>query len=126
MQKPIPVALLRGFLEPVYCMAQGNQFINSSVYKIIRMNKQDIAEKVHGVLGTTKADAERAVETVIETIVSALKKDEDVSIAGLGIFKTKMRAARTARNPRTGEPVQVKAMRVPKFQAAKALKDAVK
>jgi DNA-binding protein HU-beta len=90
------------------------------------MNKQDIAEKVHGVLGTTKADAERAVETVIETIVSALKKDEDVSIAGLGIFKTKMRAARTARNPRTGEPVKVSAMRVPKFQAAKALKDAVK
>ncbi|MEI7719750.1 MAG: HU family DNA-binding protein [bacterium] len=90
------------------------------------MNKQDIAEKVHGVLGTTKADAERAVECMIETIVSALKKEEDVSIAGLGIFKTKMRAARTARNPRTGEAVQVKAMRVPKFQAAKALKDAVK
>lgn len=90
------------------------------------MNKQDIAEKVHGVLGTTKADAERAVETVVETIVSALKKNEEVSIAGLGIFKTKMRAARTARNPRTGESVQVPSMRVPKFQAAKALKEAVK
>jgi len=90
------------------------------------MNKQDIAEKVHGVLGTTKADAERAVEAMIEAIVSSLKKDEDVSIAGLGIFKAKMRAARTARNPRTGEAVHVKAMRVPKFQAAKALKDAVK
>jgi DNA-binding protein HU-beta len=90
------------------------------------MNKQDIAEKVHGVLGTTKADAERAVECMIESIVSSLKKEEDVSIAGLGIFKTKMRAARTARNPRTGETVQVKAMRVPKFQAAKALKEAVK
>ena len=90
------------------------------------MNKQDIAEKVHGVLGTTKADAERAVETVIETIIGALKKQEDVSIAGLGIFKTKMRAAREARNPRTGETVHVKAMRVPKFQAAKALKEAVK
>ena len=89
------------------------------------MNKQDIAEKVHGVLGTTKADAERAVETVVETIVSALKKNEEVSIAGLGIFKTKMRAARTARNPRTGESVQVPSMRVPKFQAAKALKEAV-
>jgi len=90
------------------------------------MNKQDLAEKVHGVLGTTKADAERAVETVIETIVSALKKNEEVSIAGLGIFKTKMRAARVARNPRTGESVQVPSMRVPKFQAAKALKEAVK
>ena len=74
----------------------------------------------------TKADAERAVECMIETIVEALKKEEDVSIAGLGIFKTKMRAARAARNPRTGATVQVPAMRVPKFQAAKALKEAVK
>ncbi len=90
------------------------------------MNKQDIAEKVHGVLGTTKADAERAVEAMIETIVNSLKGGDEVSIAGLGIFKTKMRAARTARNPRTGESVQVPAMRVPKFQAAKALKEAVK
>ncbi|MES2006989.1 MAG: HU family DNA-binding protein [Patescibacteria group bacterium] len=90
------------------------------------MNKQDIAEKVHGVLGGTKADAERAVETMVETIVSALKRNEDVSIAGLGIFKTKMRAARTARNPRTGESVNVPSMRVPKFQPAKALKDAVR
>ncbi len=90
------------------------------------MNKQDIAEKVHGVLGGTKADSERAVETMVETIVDALKKNEDVSIAGLGIFKTKMRAARTARNPRTGESVNVPSMRVPKFQAAKALKEAVR
>ncbi len=90
------------------------------------MNKQDIAEKVQGVLGTTKADAERAVETVVESIVGELKKHGEVSIAGLGIFKTKKRAARTARNPRTGETVQVPAMNVPKFQAAKALKEAVK
>lgn len=90
------------------------------------MNKQDIAEKVHSVLGTTKADAERAVEAMMESIVDGLKKGEDVSIAGLGIFKTKMRAARTARNPRTGAAVQVPATRVPKFQAAKALKEAVK
>jgi DNA-binding protein HU-beta len=90
------------------------------------MNKQDIADKVHSVLGTTKADAERAVEAMIETIVGTLKKGDEVSIAGLGIFKTKMRAARTARNPRTGEAVHVPTMRVPKFQAAKALKEAVK
>ena len=90
------------------------------------MNKQDIADKVHNVLGTTKADAERAVETVIDSIVSALKKNEEVSMAGLGIFKTKMRAARTARNPRTGATVHVPSMRVPKFQAAKALKEAVR
>jgi len=90
------------------------------------MNKQDIADKVQEVLGSTKADAERAVESMIEAIIKGLKSGDDVSIAGLGIFKTKMRAARTARNPRTGESVQVPATRVPKFQAAKALKDAVK
>lgn len=90
------------------------------------MNKQDLADKVHSVLGTTKADAERAVEAIIDSIVSTLKKNEEVSIAGLGIFKTKMRASRTARNPRTGETVQVPSMRVPKFQPAKALKEAVK
>ena len=95
-------------------------------FSSIRMNKQDIAEKVQVVLGGTKADAERAVEAMIEAIVSSLKKHDDVSIAGLGIFKTKKREARAARNPRTGETVQVPAMNVPKFQAAKALKDAVK
>ena len=74
----------------------------------------------------TKADAERAVETVISCIVEQLKDGNEVSIAGLGIFSAKMRNARTARNPRTGEPIEVPAMRVPKFRAAKALKDAVK
>ena len=90
------------------------------------MNKQTIVEAVHGKLGGTKVAAEQAVETMIETITASLKKGEEVSIAGLGIFSVKTRAARTARNPRTGEAIQVAAMRVPKFRAAKALKDAVK
>lgn len=90
------------------------------------MNKADLAEKVQGVLGTTKADAERAVETIIESIVKTLKAGDEVSIAGLGIFSTKTRPARTGRNPRTGESIKVPAMRVPKFRAAKALKEAVK
>ncbi len=90
------------------------------------MNKAALADKVHGVLGGTKADAERAVEAVIDGIVEGLKKGGEVSIAGLGIFEAKTRAARTGRNPRTGESIQIPAMRVPKFRAAKALKDAVK
>ncbi|MBL4644295.1 MAG: HU family DNA-binding protein [Candidatus Pacebacteria bacterium] len=90
------------------------------------MNKAAIADKVHDVLGSTKADAERAVEAMIDAIVGGLTSGEEVSIAGLGIFEAKMRAARTGRNPRTGEAIQIKAMRVPKFRAAKALKDAVK
>lgn len=90
------------------------------------MNKADLVAKVHDVLGGTKADAERAVDTLVESIINELKGGEEVSIAGLGIFSAKMRPARQGRNPRTGESIQIPAMRVPKFRAAKALKDAVR
>jgi len=90
------------------------------------MNKADIAGKVQETLGTTRADAERAVETVIDSITMALKGGDEVSVAGLGIFVAKARPARTGRNPRTGETIQIKATRTPKFRPAKALKDAVK
>jgi DNA-binding protein HU-beta len=90
------------------------------------MNKAGIVDALQQVLGGTKVQAEQAVDLVIESITNTLKKGEEVSIAGLGIFSAKQRAARTARNPRTGESIQVAAMRVPKFRAAKALKDAVR
>jgi DNA-binding protein HU-beta len=90
------------------------------------MNKSAIVDAVHEKLGTSKADAERVVDTVINSIIDTMKEGNEVSISGLGIFSVKDRAARTARNPRTGEPVEVPAMKVPKFRAAKALKDAVK
>ncbi|HEY4495848.1 MAG TPA: HU family DNA-binding protein [Candidatus Paceibacterota bacterium] len=90
------------------------------------MNKAGIVDAVNAKLGTTKVQAEQVVDTVIDAIIASLKKGEDVSIAGLGIFVVKARAARTARNPRTGESVNVPAMKVPKFRAAKALKEAVK
>jgi len=90
------------------------------------MNKQSIVEAVHAKIGGTKVQAEQAVETVIDSIVNTLKGGGEVSVAGLGIFSTKTRAARQARNPRTGATIQVAAMRVPKFRAAKALKEAVK
>lgn len=90
------------------------------------MNKQAIVEAVNGILNTTKVQAEQVVDKVFDSIVASLKKGEEVSVAGLGIFSVKQRAARDARNPRTGETVKVPAMKVPKFRAAKALKDAVK
>jgi len=90
------------------------------------MNKQAIVEAVNGVLNTTKVQAEQIVDKVFDSIVASLKKGEEVSVAGLGIFSVKQRAARDARNPRTGETVKVAAMKVPKFRAAKALKEAVK
>ncbi len=90
------------------------------------MNKAALVEKVHGILGTTKVQAENVVDTIFDSITASLKTGTEVSVAGFGIFSAKQRAARSARNPRTGEMVQVAAMRVPKFRAAKALKDAVK
>jgi DNA-binding protein HU-beta len=90
------------------------------------MNKADIIGKVQQTLGSTKADAERAVECVIESIHDGLKKGDEVSIAGLGIFVTKARPAREGRNPRTGETIRIAATRTPKFRPAKGLKDAVK
>ena len=90
------------------------------------MNKSGIADAVHGILSTTKVQAEQVVDTVIDAVVGSLKKGEEVSISGLGIFSVKQRAARQARNPRSGATVQVPATKVPKFRAAKGLKDAVK
>ncbi len=90
------------------------------------MNKASLVEKIHEILGGTKVQAEEVVNTIFDSIAGSLKKGDDVSIAGFGIFSAKERAARTARNPRTGEAVNVPAMRVPKFKASKTLKDMVK
>lgn len=90
------------------------------------MNKAALVDKVNDLLGTTKVQAEAVVDLVVDSIISTLKKGEEVSIAGLGIFSVKTRAARMARNPKTGASVKVPATNVPKFRAAKAFKDAVK
>jgi len=90
------------------------------------MNKAAIVDIVHEKMGGTKVGAEQTVDAILESIVKTLKVGGEVSIAGLGIFSVKPRAARTARNPKTGAAVQVPATKVPKFRAAKALKDAVK
>ncbi|HBB37496.1 MAG TPA: DNA-binding protein HU [Candidatus Moranbacteria bacterium] len=90
------------------------------------MNKADIVESVHGKLGGTKVAAEEIVDMVFDSITGSLKKGDEVSIAGFGIFTVRQRAARQARNPRTGEMVSVAATKVPKFRAGKALKEAVK
>ena len=89
------------------------------------MNKQGLVEFVHGKLGGTKVQAEEVVSGMFDAIISSMKKGNEVSIAGFGIFSVKPRAARMARNPKTGEQVKVAATKVPKFRAAKGLKDAV-
>lgn len=89
------------------------------------MNKQALAEWVHGKVGGTKVQAEEVVDGLFGTIADTLKRGGEVSIAGFGIFSVKGRAARMARNPKTGEQVKVEAKKVPKFRPAKALKDMV-
>ncbi|HEY4504345.1 MAG TPA: HU family DNA-binding protein [Candidatus Paceibacterota bacterium] len=90
------------------------------------MNKADLVDELHKTLGGTRVAAEQGMEALLSAIVGSLKKGEEVSIAGLGIFSVKQRKSRTARNPRTGESISVPAMTVPKFRAAKALKEAVR
>lgn len=90
------------------------------------MNKAALVDAVHQVLGSTKVQAEEVVETIFGSIIKTLSKGDEVAIAGLGKFTVKLRKARDARNPKTGETVKVPATKVPKFSAAKALKDAVK
>jgi len=90
------------------------------------LNKADLINHVAEDAKLSKADAAGAVEAVLNGIASTLSKNETVSIVGFGTFSVVERAARTARNPRTGEPIQVAASKAPKFKAGKALKDAVK
>ena len=85
------------------------------------MNKQALAEWVHGKLGGTKVQAEEVVDGLFDAIVGTMKKGGEVSIAGFGIFSTKARAARMARNPKTGEAGKGAGTNVSKFRASKAL-----
>ena len=88
------------------------------------MNKSDLVNAVTKVVGTKKL-AEGSVECVLNTISGALKKGDKVSLIGFGTFSVTKRAARTARNPKTGAPIKIKAKKVPKFVAGKKLKDTV-
>lgn len=94
-------------------------------FKDMSMNKADLIETVSGDAGLSKADASRAVESVLSAITGALKDGRQVSLVGFGTFGVKKRAARTGRNPRTGEVIEIPASNVPGFRAGKALKDAV-
>ena len=89
------------------------------------MNKNDLIAAVAEVTGLTKADADKAVDAVLDSITGALKKGKEVRLVGFGTFKVAKRAASEGRNPRTGETIKIPASKRPKFTAGKALKDAV-
>ncbi|MEQ1882461.1 MAG: HU family DNA-binding protein [Burkholderiales bacterium] len=89
------------------------------------MNKLDIIESVAKSADISKAAAARVLDGAISAITSALKKGGMVTLVGFGTFYVGKRAARSGRNPRTGAAIKIKAAKVPKFRAGKALKDAV-
>lgn len=93
--------------------------------KGILVNKAELVEAVAKAADISKASAEKALDGALNGIKGALKKGGSVTLVGFGTFRVAKRAARTGRNPRTGEAIKIKAARVPKFTAGKALKDAV-
>jgi len=89
------------------------------------MNKSELIDAVASETDLSRADASRATDAVLESIIAALGKGDQVALAGFGTFSVRERAARSGRNPQTGETIQIKASKSPGFKAGKAFKDAV-
>jgi DNA-binding protein HU-beta len=89
------------------------------------MNKTELVDAMAEAADISKAAAGRALDGMIDAITGAVKSNDTVSIIGFGTFALSERAARKGRNPKTGEEIQIKASKSPKFKAGKAFKDAV-
>ena len=89
------------------------------------MNKTELVDAVAESADLSKAAASRALDAVLDAMTGALRQGDQVSLVGFGTFQVKERSARTGRNPRTGEPIEIAAAKVPGFKPGKALKDAV-
>ncbi|WP_367345200.1 HU family DNA-binding protein [Stenotrophomonas bentonitica] len=89
------------------------------------MNKTELIDAVAEAADLTKADSARAVDAVVASITKALKGGDAVTLVGFGTFQVRDRAARTGRNPKTGDTIKIAASKNPSFKAGKALKDAV-
>lgn len=89
------------------------------------MNKSELIDSIASKSGLTKAQSGQALDATMEAVKEELSKGGTISLVGFGTFSVKERAARTGRNPKTGEPLQIKASKVPSFKAGKGLKDAV-
>jgi len=89
------------------------------------MNKSELIDAIAQSANLTKVQAGEALKGALAAIKKSLSKGDSVTLVGFGTFKVGKRAARTGRNPRTGAAIKIKAAKVPKFTAGKALKDAV-
>ncbi|EJE8675353.1 HU family DNA-binding protein [Vibrio parahaemolyticus] len=89
------------------------------------MNRSQLIEHIADSADISKAKADAALSALIEGVTDTLSSGDDVALIGFGTFKVNQRAARTGRNPKTGEEIQIAAAKVPAFKAGKALKEAV-
>lgn len=89
------------------------------------MNKSELVDAIASEAGLTKDQATKAINAFVSSVQGALERGDDVVLVGFGTFSVKERAARTGRNPKTGEPLKIAASKVPGFKAGKGLKDAV-
>ncbi|MBD3633748.1 MULTISPECIES: HU family DNA-binding protein [unclassified Methylophaga] len=89
------------------------------------MNKSELIDAVAAAADISKAKAAQAVDGMTSAVTKALSKGDQVTLVGFGTFSVRERAARTGRNPRTGEEIKIAAAKIPAFKAGKALKDAV-
>lgn len=89
------------------------------------MNKSELVDAVAESADLSKASAARAVDAMVDAITKTLKKGDSVALLGFGTFLVRERAARSGRNPRTGETIKISASKVPAFKPGKALKDAL-
>ena len=89
------------------------------------MNKSNLVDSIAEIADIPKTVAGRVLDATLVTITNTLKNEEQLVLVGFGTFSVKHRAARTGRNPQTGEPIQIAAAKIPSFKAGKALKDAV-
>lgn len=90
------------------------------------MNKTELIDAIAAGANLTKKDAKAALEATLDAISASLQKGDAVQLIGFGTFKINERKARTGRNPKTGEEIQIAASKLPAFVAGKALKDLVK
>jgi len=90
------------------------------------MNKSELIQTFADAAGIPKAAAGRAVDALVEAVTGAMRNGDPITLVGFGTFSIRERAARTGRNPRTGEQIKIPASKTPVFKPGKALKDAVK
>jgi DNA-binding protein HU-beta len=122
---PIRLLLVRYLTQRIVGLFNTPLRFFADVQRGKKVNKTELIEEIAKSADLTKASAARALDAMINAVTATLKNNDSVTLVGFGTFTVGERAARTGRDPRTKEAIKIKAAKVPKFKAGKALKDAV-